>query len=274
MTQLEQFDATLTELNAQAEILKSIGGVYQKVNATFEQLDHIITDLIGLKGTADTELKRITSAFQETSKTVDKRLEAVDTTVKTKLGEFQQQNQDFEKKITQTVDAKLATVQKSLVDILTEYQTYKTEITKVLSEIKAENQVYKRELTGIINTKFSAFETTFTNLINTKIDEIRTENKNTAKQLSDLVEQLRQENKRFYIDFEQTMRIKLDESKSEIKSLIEQERSKIKDIIIEELDKRTSDILKQQQKLFNAVLAVGGVVVMGLGVAIFMLMKH
>ena len=42
-----------------------------------------------------------------------------------------------------------------------------------------------------------------------------------------------------YFDFEKTLKIKLEENKSEIKRLIEDERLKVKEIITSELDKRT-----------------------------------
>lgn len=73
---------------------------------------------------------------------------------------------------------------------------------------------------------------------------------------------LRQENKDAYFDFEKTLKIKLEENKSEIKRLIEDERLKVKEIITAELDKRTEILLKNQGGIKSAVLILGIIILL------------
>ena len=65
--------------------------------------------------------------------------------------------------------------------------------------------------------------------------ELENSNKQNKTELAKLVEektdQIRKENKDFYKDLESTIKIKLDENKSEIKQVIENERNQIKKII-------------------------------------------
>jgi hypothetical protein len=62
------------------------------------------------------------------------------------------------------------------------------------------------------------------------------------KQLSDNLEIIRKENKEFYRDFESTIKIRLDDNKSQIKQLIEIERNQIKQIFEIEFAKNTKEI--------------------------------
>ena len=91
------------------------------------------------------------------------------------------------------------------------------------------------------------------------------------------IEQIRKENKDFYKDLEGTIRIKLDDNKSEIKHLIENERARIKEIfeiefakntkelrqIIEsETNKQTQLIIRNQKGIKISLFVLGGLTVL------------
>jgi ABC-type transporter Mla subunit MlaD len=63
-----------------------------------------------------------------------------------------------------------------------------------------------------------------------------------GKLIEEKTDQIRRENKEFYKDFESTLKIKLDENKSQIKQLIENERNQIKQIFEIEFAKNTKEL--------------------------------
>lgn len=63
-----------------------------------------------------------------------------------------------------------------------------------------------------------------------------------AKLFEEKTDQIRKDNKDFYKDLEGTIKIKLDENKSQIKHLIENERNQIKQIFEFELAKSTREL--------------------------------
>ena len=85
---------------------------------------------------------------------------------------------------------------------------------------------------------------------NEKVEKSLTELENIILQkfgeftdaIDDKTDKIRKENKEFYKDLESTIRIKLEEHKSEIKQLIESERNQIKDIFEIELSKKTLEL--------------------------------
>lgn len=108
-----------------------------------------------------------------------------------------------------------------------------------------------------------------------------------AKNIDEKIENIISKNKVFYQDFESTLRIKLDETKTEVKLLIESERLQIKDIIETELLKvekelrnrieiQTQAIIieneKNKSKILQ-VLGVLGVLLLIILISIFMLYK-
>ena len=112
-----------------------------------------------------------------------------------------------------------------------------------------------------------------TDIINAHFDGIRLENKALEKNIIVLLEKLQKESKDFYKDLDSSMRIKLDENKSQIKQLIENERNQIKQIFEIEFAKNTKDLSlvienetkKQTQVLLNnqktlkiSLWAIGG----------------
>ena len=78
--------------------------------------------------------------------------------------------------------------------------------------------------------------------------EIENVNKQNKTELARLFEErtdlIRKENKDFYKDLESTIKIKLDDNKSEIKKLIENERNHIKQIFEIEFAKNTKELSK------------------------------
>lgn len=120
--------------------------------------------------------------------------------------------------------------------------------------------------------------------------EIENANKQNKTELAKLVEektdQIRKENKDFYKDLESTIKIKLDDNKSEIKNLIENERNQIKQIFEIEFAKNTKELRqvieietnKQTQLLANnqktikiSVWLIGGLTLILSALAVFKL---
>jgi len=84
-----------------------------------------------------------------------------------------------------------------------------------------------------------------------------------AKLIEEKTDQIRKENKDFYKDLESTIKIKLDDNKSEIKNLIENERNQIKQIFEIEFAKNTKE-LKQVIEAENKTIKVSIWVIGGL----------
>jgi chromosome segregation ATPase len=90
------------------------------------------------------------------------------------------------------------------------------------------------------------------------------------KTLENKIDTIRKDNKEFYRDLESTIKIKLDDNKSQIKQLIENERSQIKQFIIDETTKvknvllednsRKTDVLKRETKSIKISIWVLGVI--------------
>ncbi len=106
------------------------------------------------------------------------------------------------------------------------------------------------------------------------------------KILEEKTEQIRKENKEFYKELESTIRIKLDDNKSEIKQLIENERTRIKEIFEIEFAKNTKELRqviesetnKQTQLLFTnqraikyTLWVIGGMTIILSALAVFKL---
>ncbi len=100
------------------------------------------------------------------------------------------------------------------------------------------------------------------------LDEISGENEKSYQQLKALndeigkslnlsLEELRKENRQFYLDFEKVVRIKLEEHKSEIKQLIKNERLRVKEMIGDKVDMQTDLLNKYHKKTNNTVLLFG-----------------
>lgn len=104
--------------------------------------------------------------------------------------------------------------------------------------------------------------------------EFKTQNESFESNLSALIDKFRKENRDFYLDMEKTVRIKLDENKSEIRQLIEAERARIKEIFETELSKRTNEILTKQKSLQTLIWIIGSfLAVINLAIFIVLLLS-
>lgn len=97
--------------------------------------------------------------------------------------------------------------------------------------------------------------------INNLFDENIKQNKNTLNLLenqqkelvgflgniSEKTEQIRKENKEFYIELASTLKLQIDDNKSQIRQLIEGERAQLKQIFEFESNKQTAIIIKEQK---------------------------
>jgi Mg2+ and Co2+ transporter CorA len=82
------------------------------------------------------------------------------------------------------------------------------------------------------------------------------------KLVDEKTELIRQENKMFYIELESTIRIKLDDHKSQIKHLIENERNQIKQIFENEINIQTNLLLKNQNAIKLSIWIFGGITIL------------
>lgn len=85
-----------------------------------------------------------------------------------------------------------------------------------------------------------------------------------SKLLEDKTDLIRKENKDFYKDMDTTLRIKLDDNRSQIKQLIENERIQIKTIFETELSKHSSILIKNLNSI-KTLIFIFGIVLIILG---------
>lgn len=150
------------------------------------------------------------------------------------LQKFNKTLEDFNQEVEQLKDVSGA--YKKLQYLLNSYD-------KVIQKFE-ENH---KSLHVINNSLESQREKVFDSL--DKIISLNKENKtdleNSLEKKGDLI---RKENKEFYKELESTIKIKLDENKSQIKQLIENERGQIKDIFKIEFAKNKKDIIETIEK--------------------------
>lgn len=122
-------------------------------------------------------------------------------------------------------------------------------------------EVEKLQNTSEIFSKFQDIVAEY-KLINQKIEEnnkilqeINISHKNISTNIDEKIEKIISKNKTFYQDFESTLRIKLDETKSEVKHLIENERLLIMRIVETELSKVEQNLNKEIIKNSNVIIA-------------------
>jgi ABC-type transporter Mla subunit MlaD len=129
-----------------------------------------------------------------------------------------------------------------------------------INELFAQNSKSLEEFAAQQKKKQEELANTLTTLHNQNKegkDELKKQNTVFEKNISLLIENLRKENKDFYLDFEKTVKIKLDDNKSEIKRLIESERLQIKAIFEAEISKRTAEIIANQKGLQTTIWIIG-----------------
>jgi len=144
------------------------------------------------------------------------------------LQKFKDTLENFDKEVEQLKDVSGA--YKKLKTLTENYGLISKHFEENSSELKKINDHY-REHQELILKSLSALE---------KINE-----KNIielGKILDEKTDQIRKENKEFYKEFEATLKIKLEENKSEIKHLIESERNQIKQIFEIEFSRNTKEL--------------------------------
>ncbi len=144
-----------------------------------------------------------------------------------------------------------------------EHQTFQQGIQKTLSSVESQYQKNKQDLATLFAEKMADFQS-----------ETQIQVKGFEKNLTGHVEELSKNNKQFYKDFEDTLRIKLGENKSEVKQLVEAELNKIKENFATELEKRTNSIIKKQGSLFLMFLLTSGAMIGSLIFIIYRLLKQ
>lgn len=144
------------------------------------------------------------------------------------LQKFNTTLEDFDReveKLKTVSDAyqKLQGLTTSYEDISKQFDQNSQSLEKINELQKAQQEKVIKSLTDLENT----------NKLN------KTE---LSKLLEEKTDQIRKENKEFYKDLESTIKIKLDENKSQIKQLIESERNQIKQIFEIEFAKNTKEL--------------------------------
>lgn len=153
------------------------------------------------------------------------------------LQKFNKTLEDFNQEVEQLKDVSGA--YKKLQYLLDSYDG-------VIQQFEENN----KSLNVISNSLESQQEKVFKSL--DKIISLNKENKiDLEKLLEEKVDLIRKENKEFYKELESTIKIKLDENKSQIKQLIENERGQIKDIFEIEFAKNKKDIIETIEKGLN-----------------------
>ena len=160
-----------------------------------------------------------------------------------------------------------------------------TEIAEKVADLARRQDDFVRELNGSINrvnqaaTELSQLAVTTKSALETGLVDIRTDTDAGLKTISQAVasgfetsrkslldglsqqaDQLRtmqQDNRQFYADLEKLLRIKLAESTSEVRQLIERERGQIERL----MDARTDIVLSKQQSLQTTLWIIGGVLI-------------
>lgn len=169
-----------------------------------------------------------------------------------------------------------------------------TEAFQKISQLASDNaEVTQRfEQARQALEKLNAAHLTTKSVLEKSLADLTRANADGQKELSGLIDakitELRDENKKFYRDLEDTIRIKLDDNKREVKSLIENERLQIKEIITNELAMRTREmrdamesesgkqtalILAAAKQTRMALFILGGTsIALGIGILVKILM--
>jgi DNA integrity scanning protein DisA with diadenylate cyclase activity len=126
---------------------------------------------------------------------------------------------------------------------LQKFNTILEDFDKEVTKLKSVSQAYQRleALVAVyaeIQEKIDRSSQTLED--NSKLLKMQQENLSCL--IEDKTERIRKDNKDFYREFESTVKIKLDDNKSQIKQLIENERSQIKQIFEIEFAKNINDL--------------------------------
>lgn len=120
-----------------------------------------------------------------------------------------------------------------LSEVSVAYQKLQT----LIEEFKKNSQTFEK-IIDIQNNQQQTLSKSLTNLE----DLVKQNQIEITSILNEKTDYIRQENKEFYRDLESTIKIKLDENKSQIKQLIESERNQIKEIFEIEFSKNLKKV--------------------------------
>ncbi len=171
---------------------------------------------------------------------------------------------------------------------LQKFNTTLEDFDKEVGKLKAVSEAYQK-LENLIQS-YDEISNQF-KLNNKTLESINQSIDKSLGEISKLVEEktdlIRKENKEFYKELENTIKLKLNDNKSEIKQLIENERDQIKQIfeiefakntkelrqVIENgTDKQTQILLKNQKGIKILLWILGGISIILSGLALFKLL--
>ncbi len=177
------------------------------------------------------------------------------------LQKFNQTLEDFNQEVEQLKDVsgaykKLQKLTESYDAIIKQFEANSKALDKINELQKVQQEKVEKSLTEIENANVQN-KSELAKLFETKADQIRKENKD------------------FYKDLESTIKIKLDENKSEIKQLIENERNQIKQIFEIEFAKNTNElkgVIQAENKIIKmSIWIIGGLTLILIALAVFKL---
>ena len=219
----------------------------KKVNHCLQEIE---TNFMLFKGEANDIINEYTDKAFELQKEQD-------LVISKGLSNIEKAHFILKSKLNDLIEEKTEKVFDGLVKLINEHLSHLSEVQE--NQNKKNNQCLQE-----IETNFMLFKSEANDLINEYTDkaiELQKEQDITiSKGLSNIengclvlkseildlidlkTDTIRKENKNFYKDLEDTIRIKLEEHKSEIKRLIEDERVFIKEMFVLELTKRTNEL--------------------------------
>lgn len=305
MTKLEEFNNILSEMETEVSNLKELNEVYSKVDklakdyeTTISALEANGAKLEAISKEHQTFQQNIQHSLAEIGTQYQQNKQDLSSFFADKMANFQadvkKQGDSFEKNIVELVKniskEEIERVYRQMDSIAKEYEEAINNLNNSNEKLQESSQEYQHTQTNLhkklveIEAQYQQNKQDLTNFLAGKIDTLQTETKGQIKNLDDgltkIVEELSKNNKQFYKDFEDTLRIKLAESKSETKLLVESELSKMKENFATELEKKTltiqqqnESIIKKQGRLFLIFLMVSGATIGSLIFVIYRLLK-
>jgi hypothetical protein len=251
---LERFNETLNDLDGELVKLKGTSKAYKKLEELSASYELIIDKFKQSSLSLDELSKKQIDKHEE----IKKSLNIITNENKNNFQQFQNLNREIGKKL----NVSLEELKKENRQFYLGFEKgIKIQLNESFKKQIAKHEEVKKSLNTITNENKNNFQQL--QILNTQV----------GKKLNDSLEELRKENRQFYLDFEKVVRIKLDEHKSEIKQLIENERLQIKEIFENKLEKQTADIKLMNKKTNNVTLIFGiisSLLLIGVLVKLFM----
>jgi ABC-type transporter Mla subunit MlaD len=179
------------------------------------------------------------------------------------LQKFNTTLDDFDKEVSKLKSVSEA--YRKLENLITSFNEISTQFNENSKTLESINGIQKIQQQKVINC-----------LIELEVLHKQTKD-HLTKIIEEQIESLRKDNKDFYKELESTIRIKLDENKSQIKQLIENERTRIKEIfeiefarntkelkqtIENEAQKQTQQLVRGQKSIKISLWILGGAILL------------